>query len=331
MQEMAMTVNGEGMTGLVRNLYWYEQRTEVAVKALQCLEGITQDQIDAILNGEDGLTNDEQGNLLCTGRRDQGWIRELKEHQAFREKTCIKIANRWIETELVRLYANEVKRIRRIDEKGFQVEPEKRGELADIRQTLWTKILRYAGFTKQDEIPAEFDRTMRNLVEKLTEYPNPVTEDDVRREAEGRKRPEPKPETIVYSQFEAADRETWKKAEEATRHVEYVRDFHCPKCGAEAKAKNLTAVALHWEGGTRFTLNATKLRDNYPGFWKDLRKIMTCKCGQTYWCHENWMGMELAIQNAREGLYKLDTSGVPDGLLAQYRRLEEKLRKMGHD
>jgi len=74
---------GEGINGIIRDAFWFEGRLEWAQDTLDCFEGITQEQKNAILNGEGYLKPIEGGRMELVMQIDRDFKTKLRGHQLF--------------------------------------------------------------------------------------------------------------------------------------------------------------------------------------------------------------------------------------------------------
>lgn len=74
---------GEGINGSIRDAFWFEGRFEWAQDTLGCFEGITQEQKNAILNGDAYLKPTEEGMMELVMQVDKDFKTKVREHQYF--------------------------------------------------------------------------------------------------------------------------------------------------------------------------------------------------------------------------------------------------------
>jgi len=76
---------GNGISELIRDAFWFEQRFDWALDALKCFEGISDEQIDDILRGDASLKRN--GDVLeLIYEEDKEFKEELKEEISFAKK-----------------------------------------------------------------------------------------------------------------------------------------------------------------------------------------------------------------------------------------------------
>ena len=76
---------GNGISELIRDIFWFEQRFDWALDALKCFEGISDEQIDDILRGDASLK--QKGDVLeLVYEEDKEFKEELKDTISFAKK-----------------------------------------------------------------------------------------------------------------------------------------------------------------------------------------------------------------------------------------------------
>lgn len=144
-----MGVDGEGITRLVREAYWYEQRKPWALQVLRCFEGITDTQIHAVLNGLGQLRNNKKGEVFFELHNETMFQQEILDLQAWREANCVMFGDRWVSRHAWATYARQV--VRRLRSTAFltHVSLETIQELEETRQRLHDQLVKEAGFRER--------------------------------------------------------------------------------------------------------------------------------------------------------------------------------------
>lgn len=79
--ELHITVDGQGLTDLVRQMYCYENNEWKAFKILKHLDGITMDQATKVCEGYARFENGEDGKLDYIEEKDREFLKAYKKHR----------------------------------------------------------------------------------------------------------------------------------------------------------------------------------------------------------------------------------------------------------
>jgi len=162
---------GEGLDGLVRQAYWYENRKEWAIKVLDCLKGITEEQKMAVLQGDAQLKPSEDGRkVLLTREPDEGFKAELKAFLDWRTENYTEIAGRFVSNSTLKQYVDFViKRYRMamVRPKLLASRPTTVLFLEHLRRSYHDQVLREAGFKEKEGLEyAEFETALMQQIDK---------------------------------------------------------------------------------------------------------------------------------------------------------------------
>lgn len=94
-----------------------------AINILECLNGISSEQIQAILNGDATLIDAPHGTLKLVHQEDKAFKKKLKKHQEWLESLTVTLAGFKVDRKLLDVYTNEVVgRLRKImrEPEGFR-------------------------------------------------------------------------------------------------------------------------------------------------------------------------------------------------------------------
>lgn len=84
-KDLHFKIDGKWFTSFVRSLFHYEEKKELALKSLSCIEGLSINEAYAVLNGDAEFEND--GNLFAlVMREDTEFKQKLAAHNEFIEK-----------------------------------------------------------------------------------------------------------------------------------------------------------------------------------------------------------------------------------------------------
>lgn len=149
MTSLCFTV-GHGLDALVRQAYWYENRKKWAMKVLDCLHGITEEQKMSVLEGNARLIPTKDGKRLkLVYRPDEKFKKELRKHQKWRDEGFYLVAGHYVSKSAVDKYADfvvERYRMTLFRPQFFIGEPELVIRMEQIRQYLHDIIVSEADF-----------------------------------------------------------------------------------------------------------------------------------------------------------------------------------------
>jgi len=120
------------------------------------------------------------------------------------------------------------------------------------------------------------------------------------------------------------------KGSDAIRGIPYSSLFRCPACGrsglfTDEVKENVKKIVLWWNGRKDFTKEAWEKWDD-PSWWQDFFRIVTCKCGQKWWTHDNWMSVEHHWEYDRnKSIYQFRL--ITQDLIDEYRAFQTKTDK----
>lgn len=120
------------------------------------------------------------------------------------------------------------------------------------------------------------------------------------------------------------------KGSDAIRGIPYSELFRCPECGRDGLyhndvEENVKKVVIWWNGKKDFYKSAWKLWGD-PMWWKDFFRIVTCKCGQRWWTHSQWMGVVYCWEDNQESP-KYEFRLIDQDLIDRYKTFLKKTRK----
>jgi hypothetical protein len=149
------TVDAHLVVGLTRQAYWMENRREWALETLRTYEGISESQIEHILNGTASLENHPDGKrAVYKDSPDTEWQETLAKHLAWIDSRTYLFAGRRVDRELVDNYVdNIVKRLRGLMKNprlASVMDPLVLMDLERQREDEHEAIFLAAGFTRED-------------------------------------------------------------------------------------------------------------------------------------------------------------------------------------
>lgn len=170
---------------LTRQAFWLENRQKWALDTLRCYEGITEAQIEHILNGTATLENHMDGKrVVYKETPDIEWQEKLAKHLEWQESRTYLFASKRVPKDLVDHYViNVVQRLRdamRSPNLMQVLDPQYLFNLEQQRKALHDEIFLAAGFSK-DEIGErgkfewsdefnEFDKEFSAYLNKQTDW-----------------------------------------------------------------------------------------------------------------------------------------------------------------
>lgn len=172
------SVCSEGIVNLVRQMYHFENKKQEVIDILTSYEGITQDQINLILNGE-GILKTVEGGAKFVLESDSKFKIKLKKHQQWIESQFITLADKRIPRWLIETYAKQiVKRLRDTMKEGLRIDRSAEEilhiiSLEEQRQEIHKEILRHAGFSGKEHTD-EYYKFANALDKYLDEYAGSV-------------------------------------------------------------------------------------------------------------------------------------------------------------
>ena len=144
---------GDNIHTLVRDAYWFEERKEWAMKVLGHLHGITEEQKQAIINGDAKLVPIEDGKQLqLVYEEDKDFKWKLHKHMSWRNENYFKLGEYWITKKAVMEYVNFVVKQYRLMLRNpfmFRSNPLLGLRMEDIRTGLHEMVMLEAGFTER--------------------------------------------------------------------------------------------------------------------------------------------------------------------------------------
>lgn len=168
MGECHFGIDAVWLIDTVRQMYWQENKVSRAKAILNDLEGITDDQIMALLNGKVYLTPDYE----YVPEDDIAYLRFLDKHKIYLAENYYQIFERWIDKDLLSAYIIQtcLPLIRLVKNSKFVVGhslniEERITELFDSRGILLERLLKHAGFDQYETGYAEFVRELDHLTD----------------------------------------------------------------------------------------------------------------------------------------------------------------------
>lgn len=157
-----------------------------AINILENLNGISSEQIAALLNGDATLIDGTHGTLKLVYREDKAFKKKLKEHQEWLESLTVTLAGFKVEKKLLDIYTNEVVgRLRKImrEPEGFRASIMAGGdietttnivegtmELERLRKELHDEILESVGLDRARDEEGERSDEYFKFTEALSDY-----------------------------------------------------------------------------------------------------------------------------------------------------------------
>lgn len=157
-----------------------------AINILECLDGITNEQIQTILNGDASLIDGAHGTLGLIYREDKAFKKKLKKHQEWLDSLYITLAGFKVERKLLDIYTNEVvSRLRKIlrEPEGYRAAIMQGGdieatmkimedtmELERLRKELHDEILESVGLNRERDESGERSEEYSKFTQELQDY-----------------------------------------------------------------------------------------------------------------------------------------------------------------
>ena len=172
------SVCSEGIVNLTRQMYHFENKKQEAIDMLSSYDGITDVQINAIINGN-GTLKTVEGGAKFVLESDSKFKFKLKKHQEYIESKFVTLAGKRIPKEIIEPYAKQiVKRLRDTMKEGLRRDrsPEEILHIMSLeeqRQELHKEILKHAGFNGREQTD-EYNEFANALDKYLDEYAGSV-------------------------------------------------------------------------------------------------------------------------------------------------------------
>lgn len=165
------SVNPPGVVKIVRQMYWHEGKQAEAIRTLLCFDGISGDQIDAILSGD--ATIDENCRFLSTDTST--FKSELTEFLLWLDSQFfIELAGRKVPKKLLAEYGGQiVSRLRNIVRRTINgaILPMEElvnvPDLEDKRRELHQQILKSVGLERGDDDYSDFQHALSEWLDKV--------------------------------------------------------------------------------------------------------------------------------------------------------------------